>query len=212
MWCLLDNATPLNCPSTKNWVSDLSSEVFIVFLPARVLSEYWKRLEENFQNVIISAMTKFTKKSSSLFQYSKRTIASTETNNSSKERPDTQHFGTRNFKGVALSGGCHVYLLQKAYYFVAFLHGRGVFWLFTISRRLLLDYNHFQGVILKLSIRAFFWSISCFSTSIGSFQISGFAFYTLYYIHLISSIVGMWICRNSLGKDEFWRKESTAVI
>ena len=42
-------------------------------------------------------------------------------------------------------------------------------------------------------------------------RFSGFAFYTLYYIHLISSIVEMWICRNSLSKDEFWRKESTAV-
>ena len=43
------------------------------------------------------------------------------------------------------------------------------------------------------------------------FWFSGFAFYTLYYIHLISSIVEMWICRNSLSKDEFWRKESTTV-
>ena len=42
-------------------------------------------------------------------------------------------------------------------------------------------------------------------------RFSRFSFHTLYYIHLISSIVDMWICRNSLDKDVFWRKESTAV-
>ena len=40
---------------------------------------------------------------SSLFQYSERSIASSETNNTLKERSDTQLFGAEKFKGVALS-------------------------------------------------------------------------------------------------------------
>ena len=55
----------------------------------------------------------FRKKFSSLFQYSERNIASTETNDTSKERSDTQLFGSGKFKGVALSGGLHAYLPQK---------------------------------------------------------------------------------------------------
>ena len=47
------------------------------------------------------------------FQYSERTIASTETNNTSKERSDTQLFGAGKFEGVALSGGLHAHLPQK---------------------------------------------------------------------------------------------------
>ena len=38
------------------------------------------------------------------------------------------------------------------------------------SRRLFERYNHFQGFILKLNIRAFFWGIVYFSKRIGSFQ------------------------------------------
>ena len=51
--------------------------------------------------------------SSSFFQYSERTIASTETNDTSKERSDTQLFGAGKFKGVALSRGLHPHLLRK---------------------------------------------------------------------------------------------------
>jgi hypothetical protein len=49
----------------------------------------------------------------SFFQYSDRTNASTETNNTSTESSDTQLFGAGKFKGVALSGGFHAHLLQK---------------------------------------------------------------------------------------------------
>jgi hypothetical protein len=70
-------------------------------------------------------MMKFTKKSSSLFQYSERTIASTETNSTSKESSNIQLFATGKFKGVALSGGHHAPLAPKAY-FVEF-YGRGGF-------------------------------------------------------------------------------------
>jgi hypothetical protein len=51
--------------------------------------------------------------SSSFFQYSERTINSTETNDTSKERSDTQLFSAEKFEGVALPGGLHVHLQQK---------------------------------------------------------------------------------------------------
>ena len=55
----------------------------------------------------------FRKLSSSIFQYSERTINSTETNDTSEEISDTQLFATGKFEGVALSGGCYVSLPGK---------------------------------------------------------------------------------------------------
>ena len=51
--------------------------------------------------------------SSSFFQYSDRTVASTETNDTSTESSDTKLFADGKSEGVALSGGLHAYLLQK---------------------------------------------------------------------------------------------------
>ena len=45
--------------------------------------------------------------------YFERTIASTETNNTSVGSSDTQLFGAGKFGGMALSGGLHAHLLQK---------------------------------------------------------------------------------------------------
>ena len=53
------------------------------------------------------------KKFSSIFQFFGRTIASTETNDTSTERSDIQFFEVGKSEGVALSGGLHAYLLQK---------------------------------------------------------------------------------------------------
>ena len=50
---------------------------------------------------------------SSFFLYSDRTVASTETNDTSTESSDTKLFANGKFEGVALSGGLHVHLLQK---------------------------------------------------------------------------------------------------
>ena len=55
----------------------------------------------------------FQKKISSLFQYSERTIASTDTNDTSTERSDTQLFVAGKCEGVALSGGLHAHLPPK---------------------------------------------------------------------------------------------------
>ena len=66
---------------------------------------------------------------SSGFQYSERTIASTETNITSAESPWSQlSFGTLKV-GVALPGGCHALLPWKAY-FVEFYGRAAGFWLF----------------------------------------------------------------------------------
>ena len=48
-----------------------------------------------------------------LFQYSERTIASTETSDTSTERSDTQLFGSGKSKGVAISGRLYTHLPQK---------------------------------------------------------------------------------------------------
>ena len=58
-------------------------------------------------------MYHFEKKFSSLFQYSERTIASTETYNTSTERSDIQLHGAGKSEGVALLGELHTYLPQK---------------------------------------------------------------------------------------------------
>jgi hypothetical protein len=55
----------------------------------------------------------FWKKLLSLFQYSDWTIASPETNNTSKERSDALLFGDGKSDGVALSGRLHIHLLRK---------------------------------------------------------------------------------------------------
>ena len=50
----------------------------------------------------------------SLVQYSERTIAIAETKDTSEESSDTELYADGKFGGVALSGGCHAFLLQKA--------------------------------------------------------------------------------------------------
>ena len=62
-------------------------------------------------------MMKFTKNiSSSLFQYSEKTIASTETTGTSKERSDTKLLGAGKSEGVALSGGLQAYYATKRHW------------------------------------------------------------------------------------------------
>ena len=51
--------------------------------------------------------------SSSFFQYSYRTVASIETNDTSTESSDTKLFADGKFECVALSGGLHAHLPQK---------------------------------------------------------------------------------------------------
>jgi hypothetical protein len=55
----------------------------------------------------------FQRKNSSLFQYSDRTVASTETNDTSTESSDTKLFVDGKSEDVALSGGLHANLPQK---------------------------------------------------------------------------------------------------
>ena len=60
------------------------------------------------------------------FQYSERTIASTETNNTPEQSSDIQFFAAGKFKGVALSGGHHTPLPQK-HILLNFMAARRVF-------------------------------------------------------------------------------------
>ena len=117
-WHPPDHATPLNFPSAKSLVPELSSEVLFVSVLVMVLSEYWKRLEENFRNKIISTISLndeiYKKDSSSLFQCSERTIASTETNNNSEESYKIHLFVVGKFEVVTLSGGHHTPLAPKS--------------------------------------------------------------------------------------------------
>ena len=66
-WCPPKHATPLNFPFPKSWVSELSSEVFFVFVLLMVLSEYWEKQEEIFRNKIISAISENDKKYKNIF-------------------------------------------------------------------------------------------------------------------------------------------------
>ena len=154
-----------------------------------VLSEYWKRLEENFRKRLFPRFPKndeiSKKESSILFLFSERTIASTQTNDTSAESPGSQlSFATLKV-GVAVPWSCHALSPRKAY-FVEF-YGRGMgFWLLAfseISRTPFLSYSHFQGVKLKLRSRAFCWCIVCYSTSIDSCQILDSNIFRIHLLH-----------------------------
>ena len=56
-WRPPDNATPTFGVPNKSWNQGLSADVKFVSVLAIVLSQYWKRLEEKFQNEIISAIS-----------------------------------------------------------------------------------------------------------------------------------------------------------
>ena len=65
-----------------------------------------------FHNFLVTISLQ-KKNSFSFFQYSDRTAASTETNDTSTESSDTKLFADGKSNGVALSGGLHAHLLQK---------------------------------------------------------------------------------------------------
>ena len=175
-----------------------------------VFLENWKRLEDFFFEISSFLGNRgndiFQKFSSSLFQYSERTIASTETNYTSAESPGFQLLFDTLKVGVALSGGRHALSPQKAY-FVEF-YGRGMgFWLLAfseISRTQFLSYSHFQGVKLKLRSRAFFWCIVCYSTSIEFFQILNSKIFRNWLLHPVWKFVNRRLTSNSY-RNKFFR-------
>ena len=90
----------LVCLAPNSWDQELSADVSFVTVLAMVLSEYWKRLDiffskwYYFHNLL--KVISFQKNiSSSFFQYSDRTVASTETNDTSAESLWSQLFGGR---------------------------------------------------------------------------------------------------------------------
>ena len=84
----------------SNWDPKLFADVSFVSVLATVLSEYWKKLEDIFfwNDITLRRLWKlyhFEKKISSLFQYSDRTVASTETIITSAESSWSLLFGAR---------------------------------------------------------------------------------------------------------------------
>ena len=122
-WCPHDHARPSNFQSPKSWVSELSSHVSFVSALLMVPSEYWKRLEENFRDKIISSNSQNDENYKNIFPpvffniLKEPLVCSTETNDTSNESSDTQLFGAGKFEGVAKSRGSHASLLKKAYFF-----------------------------------------------------------------------------------------------
>ena len=84
----------------------------------------WRKIfEKDYIRDFLKMMKFKEKKTSSLFQFSERTIARTETNDTSAESPGSQLQFAALKVVVALSGGYHALSPQKAY-FVEF-YGRG---------------------------------------------------------------------------------------
>ena len=84
----------------NSWGPKLSADVSFVSVKATVLSEYWKKVEEIFflkwyclEEIVKIVL--FWKKFSSFYQYSDRTVASTETNDTSAESLGSQLLGDR---------------------------------------------------------------------------------------------------------------------
>jgi hypothetical protein len=94
----------------NSWDEELSADVSFVSVLATVLSEYWKKARRNiffkwyfFEEIV--KIVSFWKKFSSLFQYSERTVASTETNDTSAESSRSQLFGARRTRAWHDQGG-----------------------------------------------------------------------------------------------------------
>ena len=77
-WFPLHHTMPLNFSSAKSWVPALFSEVSFVSVLAMVLSEYWKRLEENFRKKLFLRFPKndenYKKKPLALFNILKEPL------------------------------------------------------------------------------------------------------------------------------------------
>ena len=156
-----------------------------------VLSEYWKTLEENFQKRLFPRFSKewwnLQKKSSSLFQYCEKTIASTETNDTSAESSDIQLFAAGKFEGLALSGGHlapfpqkHILLnfmaTQRVFDFLSSMTSLGGYFKDTIFFRM-----SYESWIVGLSSEISFVSVQTLVPSkFWTQRFSGIDFYTLY--------------------------------
>ena len=143
-----------------------------------VLSEYWKRLEEIFRNKIISAISlkwlDLQKEiSSSFFNILKEPLLVQKQKIPQKKALIFSFLQLESLKAWHYQEGTTPPCL-KMHILLNFMAAQRVFWLlafYEISRTPLLSYIHFQGVKLKLNLKAFFWGIVSFSTSIASFKI-----------------------------------------
>ena len=107
---------PSDFPAPKSWVSTLFVEVSYVSCNGslRILKKAWEFFSRwyHFHNFL--KIISFQKNiSSSFFQYSDRTVASTEANDTSTERSDFQLFEARKTEGIAFLRRLHTHLPQK---------------------------------------------------------------------------------------------------
>ena len=159
-----------------------------------VLSEYWKRLEENFGKRLFPRFPKkwwnLQKKISSLFQFSERTITNIEINNTSAKSPWTQlEFGTLKV-GVAWSRGRHVLSREKH----NLLN-------FTAARRV------FDFLTSMTSIEVNFKDTSTFRVSFESWNKGLFADVT--FISIVALVLSEYLKALDSGNDfrtVYWKK------
>ena len=155
------------------------------------LSEYWKRLEENFWKRLFLRFPKkdenYKKKPLALFNLLKEPLLVQKQPIHQRKALDlsfnlTPQKWAWHYQGAATPSRREEHIL---------LNFMG-FWLlvfYEISRTPFLSYSHFQGVKLKLILRAFCWCIVCFFTSIGSFQIFNSKIFRNILLHPVNKLL-----------------------
>ena len=139
-----------------------------------VLSEYWKKLEENFRKRWFPRFPKndenLKKNPLALFNILKEPLLVQKQTIHQLKALDlsfnltSQKWAWHYQEGATPTG-------REKHILLNFMGSEG-FWLlafYDLCRKHFWRYSQFQGVILKLNTRAFFWGIVCFST--GSISI-----------------------------------------
>ena len=137
VWSPPDNATPLDFPAPKSWLSDLSVEVLFVSVLI-FLSEYWKRLQE-----MLVQKQMIPQKKGLIISFLELV----------------------SLRAWRYQEGTTPTCRKKQFFFVFYNSGEG-FWLFAfydLSRRLLLNYNilrvSYESWIIQLSSEVSFISV-----------------------------------------------------
>ena len=170
-----------------------------------VLSEYWKRLEENFRKRLFPRFPKndenYKKKTLALFNILKEpSLVQKQTIHQRKALDLSFNLTPQKGAWHYQEGGTPT--RRKKHILLNFMGVEG-FWLLVfdeISRTPFLSYSSFQGVKLKLRSRAFCWGIVCLSTSNASFRILVWTFFHLPLLHPVLAII---ILYKNLKKSTF---------
>ena len=142
-----------------------------------VLSEYWKRLEENFRKRFFRNFLKsdeIYKKNPLVFFNILKEPLLVQNQTTPQQKALDLSFNLTPWKWAWHHKEGATHPRCKKHILLIFYGRVEVFWLFgfnDISRTLFLSYSHFQGVKLKLILRAFCWSTVCFNNNNGSYRI-----------------------------------------